>query len=127
MLLVKHVMTKNAVTDKGATTVESAIKILYEKHIGSVIIVDNEGKCEGIFTTRDALRVISQRISLKAPLNDVMTKNPITIRDTGSFSEAISLISSHGIRHLPVVDANDRLVGILSIRSFLEGIIGLTN
>ena len=124
---VKHIMTENVVTIKGDDTAESAIITLYEKHIGSVVIVDNKGKCEGIFTTRDVLRLIAQKTSLKTSINNVMTKSPITIRDTGSFSEAISLISSNGIRHLPVVDVNDRLIGILSIRCFLEGIIGLSH
>ena len=121
---VQHVMTENMVSIKGDTTAESGIKILYEKHIGSVIIVDDKGKCEGIFTTRDALRLIATNISLQTPISNVMTKNPITVRDTDSFSKAMSLISSHGIQNLPVVDANDRLIGILSIRSFFEEIIG---
>jgi CBS domain-containing protein len=120
-------MVKNVATIKGDTTAESAIIFLYEKHIGSVIIVDDKGKCEGIFTTRDALRLIAQKSSLEIPIRNVMTKNLITIRDNGSFSEALSLISNHGIRHLPVVDLNDRLVGILSIRGFLEEVVGIIN
>jgi CBS domain-containing protein len=120
-------MVENVATIKGDITAESAIRILYEKHIGSVITVDEKGRCEGIFTTRDALRLIAQKTSLCTPISDVMTKNPITILDTASFSEAISIISSHGIRHLPVIDVNDRLVGILSIRGFLEEVVGITH
>jgi CBS domain-containing protein len=116
-------MTEKVATIKGDIKAESAIRNLYEKHIGSVVIVDNEGKCEGIFTTRDALRLIAQGVSLQAPTNDVMTKNPITVRETASISEAISVISSNRVRHLPVLDENDRLIGIFSIRSFLEEIL----
>lgn len=119
-------MVENVATIKGDTTAESVIRTLYDKHIGSVIVVDKKGKCKGIFTGRDALRMIAQKTSLSTPISNVMTKNPITIRDNASFSEAISIISRHGIRHLPVVDENDQLVGILSIRRFLDEIVGIT-
>jgi CBS domain-containing protein len=119
-------MIENVITIEGSVTAESAIRTLYDKHIGSVIVVDKEGRCNGIFTGRDALRLVAQRTSLSTPVKDVMTKNPISVKSDASFGEAISLISSHGVRHLPVVDENDRLVGLLSIRSFLEEVVGIT-
>jgi CBS domain-containing protein len=119
-------MVENIATVKGDTPAESVIRTLYDKHIGSLIVVDKEGRCEGIFTGRDALRMIAQKISLSTPISEVMTKNPFTIRCDASFSEAISIISRHGIRHLPVVDENDRLVGLLSIRRFLDELVGIT-
>ena len=123
---IRHIMIKHVITAKSDTTIESAIKTLYEKHIGSLVITDNEGKCNGIFTERDAIRVIALNLSLSTPLKNVMTKNPITIREEASFAEAMALIASHGIRHLPAVDEKERLVGILSIRNFLDEIIGIT-
>ena len=122
---IRHIMIERVVTAKADTTVESAIKTLDEKHIGSIVITDDEGKCKGIFTERDAIRVIARNISLSTPLNKVMTKNPITIWDGASFAEAMALIVSHGIRHLPAVDEKKRLVGMLSIRNFLDEIIGI--
>ncbi len=119
-------MIKKVVTVKGDTTAESVIRTLHNKHIGSVIVVDDEGRCEGIFTERDAIRIMAQKISLNTLIKDVMTIKPFTIREDASFSEAISIIAAHGIRHLPVVDDNERLVGILSLRKFLDEIIGIT-
>jgi CBS domain-containing protein len=119
-------MIENVVTVKGNITAESAIRILHYKHIGSVIVVDDEGRCEGIFTERDAIQMIAQKISLNKLIQDVMTKNPFTIHEDASFGEAISIISSHGIRHLPVVDKNKQLVGLLSIRKFLDEVMGIT-
>ena len=123
---VQHIMIKRVVTTKQDTTVESAIKTLDEKHIGSIVITDNDGKCEGIFTERDAIRVIARNLSLSTPLKKVMTENPITIWEGASFSEAMTIVTSHGIRHLPVVDEKKRLVGILSIRNFLDEVIGIS-
>jgi len=122
---VQHIMIKRVVTAKQDTTVESAIKTLDEKHIGSILITDNDGKCEGIFTERDAIRVIARNLSLSTPLKKVMTENPITIWEGASLSEAMTIVTSHGIRHLPVVDEKKRLVGILSIRNFLDEVVGI--
>jgi len=118
-------MVENVVTARGNSSLESAIRALYDKHIGSIVITNEEGKCEGIFTARDALRVAIQRVPLNTPLRAIMTKNPITVREDASYGQAISIIASHGIRHLPVVDERDLLVGVLSIRSFLDEVVGI--
>ena len=125
VMKIRHIMIERVVTAKADTTIESAIKTLDEKHIGSIVITDDEGKCEGIFTERDAIRAIAQNVSLSTPLKEVMTKNPITIWEDASFAEAMALIVSHGIRHLPAVDEEKRLVGMLSIRNFLDEIVGI--
>jgi len=119
-------MVNNVVSMKGNASIESAVRALYEKHIGSVVITDDEEKCEGILTARDVLRVILQGGKLDTPLKDVMTKNPITVREDNSYSQAISIVASHGIRHLPVINEKGRLTGIFSVRSFLDEIIGIT-
>lgn len=123
---VRHIMITPVVTAKADTTVESAIKTLYEMHVGSIVIIDDERRCEGIFTERDAIRIFATKTSLNTPLKTVMTKNIITIRDEASFAEAMALIADHGIRHLPVVDGNKQLVGILSIRNFLDEVVGIS-
>ena len=123
---VRDIMVKRVVTAKQYTTVESVIKTLDEKHIGSILVTDDDGKCKGIFTERDAIRVIAQNLSLSTPLEKVMTQNPITIWEGASFSEAMRIVTSHGIRHLPVVDEKKRLVGILSIRNFLDEVVGIS-
>lgn len=124
-LKVRDIMVKNAVTAGGDSSLESAIRALHDKHIGSIVITNEEGKCEGIFTARDVLRVVIQRVPLNTPLREVMSKNPLTVREDASYSQAISIVVSHGIRHLPVVDERDRLVGVLSIRSFLDEVVGV--
>jgi len=94
--------------------------------VGSIVVTDKDGYCKGIFTERDAIRVIATNISQDILLEKAMTKNPITIREEASFAEAKSLIVTHGIRHLPVINNNRELVGIVSIRNFLDEVIGIT-
>jgi len=126
VMIVRDIMIRGVVTAKEDMTIESAIKTLDEKHIGSIVITDDEGKCTGIFTERDAIRVIARNFSLSTPLKKVMTQNPITVWEGASFAEAMALIVSHGKRHLPCIDEKKRLVGILSIRNFLDEVIGIT-
>ena len=108
-------------------TVEEAINILYEKHIGSVVLIDDDKKCVGIFTERDAIRLVAKNIELDQPLGNVMTKNVITIQENSSINEVRKIVLTHKIRHLPVVNQEDRIVGLLSVRAIVDQFFGLNN
>lgn len=106
-------------------TVEEAVGEMASRRIGSVVIVDGEGRPIGIFTERDLLiKVIGEGRDLKTPLREVMTPNPIVAREDWSASRALETMISRGFRHLPIVDDQGILVGIVSIkdiaRIFLE-------
>jgi CBS domain-containing protein len=124
-LKIKNIMIKKVVVEKEDSTIERALKKLYKFHIGSIIIIDNEKKCVGIFSERDAIRVIAQKIPLNTPLKTVMTKNVVTIRKDESYEKARRLILSHRIRHLPVTDKNGKIVGIFTLRGLLDEIFGI--
>jgi CBS domain-containing protein len=125
MLMVKHVMIENVVTTNPNITVKDAIKTLHEKHVGSIVVTDDNEKCMGIFTERDALRIIANEVPLDTSLDQVMTKNVTTIEENASLEEAKRIVVSHGIRHLPVVDNKGKLIGLLSVRKFLDELFGL--
>ncbi len=125
MLKVRDVMVKSVATASENTTLERAIEILYRKHIGSVVVTNKDEKCRGIFTERDAIRTVAQKIPLTTPLKKVMTKKVITIREGATLSEAIGAMASQGVRHLPVIDREGKLVGLLSIRGFLDELFGV--
>ena len=122
--MVKHIMIEDVVTVKPTITVKEAIKILHEKHVGSVIITDEAQRCVGIFTERDAIRIVASDIPLETQIDQVMTKNVATIGEEASLDEARRIIISHGIRHLPVVNGKEELVGLLSVRRFLDELFG---
>ena len=118
-------MIKNVVTAKENMTIEDAVKILYKKHVGALVITDDKGKCEGIFTERDALRSVARKVPLNTSLKQVMSKNVVTISENSSFAEAKRSITSQNIRHLPVVDKKGYLVGILTLRRILDELVGM--
>ena len=81
---------------------------------------------QGIFNERDAIRVVAQNLPLNAPIEIIMTKNVRTINEDASFDEVKRIMKFYKIRHLPVVDANERLVGLLSLRHILDELTGMT-
>jgi len=123
--MVKHIMIEDVVTAKSNITVKDAIRTLQEKHVGSIVITDDYQKCVGIFTERDAIRIVAGDVPLDTALDQVMTKHVATIGEEASLDEAKRIIVSHGIRHLPVVNSREELVGLLSVRRLLDELFGL--
>jgi CBS domain-containing protein len=124
MLMVRHVMLRNVVTTDPKTSIKAAIETLHKKHIGSLIITDSNQKCVGIFTERDVLRVVAQGVNFDTPIEEAMTSNVTTIGEA-SLEEARRLIVEHAVRHLPVVNSQGELVGLLSVRNLLDELFGL--
>jgi len=118
-------MIENVITTEEERTIGDAIKILFERHVGALVITDDKGKCKGIFTERDALRSVAKEVSLDTNLRNVMSKNVVTVREDASFAEAKRLIVLHGVRHLPVVDNKGNLLGILTLRRILDELMGI--
>jgi CBS domain-containing protein len=123
--MVRHVMLRNVVTTDPKTSIKAAIETLYKKHIGSLLITDNDQKCIGIFTERDVIRVVAQGVNLDTPIEKAMTSNVTTIGEEASLEEARRLIVEHAVRHLPVVNSQGELVGLLSVRKLLDEFFGL--
>jgi CBS domain-containing protein len=124
-MMTRDLMSKNVVTTFGDVPVKQAIDLLFKRHIGCIVIVDDTQRCQGIFTERDAIRVVAQNVPLDAPIEKIMTKNPFTVNEDSTFEEAKSIIISHKIRHLPVIDTNGKLVGLISVRKILDELSGL--
>ena len=124
MIKIRDIMVKEVITSIGEITIKEAVKILYEKHIGSIVIVDHDNRPKGIFTERDAIRCIAMGKPLDTRLENEMTKKIITVKDNIGFRELKALYSSKGIRHFPVVDEHNHLEGILNIRTIFDEILG---
>jgi len=123
-LNVKDIMIKSAVSAEEDIPLIQAIELLYEKHVGSIIVLDKKRGCKGIFTTRDPIRAIAQKTDLETPLRDVMTKSVVTIPEDASFSHAKDLMIKNRIRHIPVENEEGEIIGIVTIRSVLDKLIG---
>ena len=99
-----------------------AIRTMLDRHVGAVGVVDSEGRVAGIFTERDVLRklALESHDPERTPVRDLMT-TPVEMAtlSTGP-GEALSVMVERHFRHLPVVDNNGKLLGMLSIRNLLQ-------
>jgi CBS domain-containing protein len=96
-------------------------KMRVEKKGYAVVLEDDLTKrIVGIFTERDVMtRVIEQKLPASTPVENVMTANPTMLKMTDSVADAIRLMSQGGYRHLPLVDAEGRLAGVLGVRDLI--------
>lgn len=118
---VKHVMErKKVLTAPPETTVSKAAKLMANKNVGAVMVVENE-HLVGIFTERDAVfRVMAQGLDAKTTkLAEVMTNEPQTVDPEKSYGYALLMMHENGFRHVPVIE-NGKPVGIVSSRNALD-------
>ena len=116
--LVRDVMTKNPVTVSLNETVWDAVVKMDALGVGALPVVDDNGRVVGIFTERDLLRrvVAKKKDPQKTLISEVMTRNPVTVKPTDTIKTAKALMAKIKARHLPVVDDDGKIVGIVSIK-----------
>ena len=137
---VADVMTRNPILVKSQTSLREAIKILAEKHISGLPVVDDPGGLVGVISETDLMwqetgvdpppyiMILDSVIYLQNParydkevhkalgqtVGEVMSKKPISIKPNQSIKEAAHLMHEKNIRRLPVIDTKDRVIGILT-------------
>jgi CBS domain-containing protein len=103
-------------------TAEQAIRAMLDRHVGAVAVLDANTRVAGIFTERDVLRrlSLSGHEPAQTPVREVMT-TPVEMAtlDTTPGQALATMIERH-YRHLPIVDDDGRLLGMLSIRNVLQ-------
>lgn len=99
-----------------AATVLEAACLMNEHKIGALVVTE-AGRVVGMFTERDVLRrvVVEQREPAGTVVGDVMTPDVVCCTDATSIDEARSAMKNRRIRHLPVVDGDRSLQGLVSI------------
>ncbi len=104
-------------------TVADAVAAMREENIGCLLITD-AGRVAGLFTERDLLtRVLSLGRPLDTPIRMCMTPNPVSVSPKDSVRTAVRRMQKGGYRHLPVVDEENRPVGILSARRVVHYLV----
>ena len=94
--------------------VTDCVNRMNELRIGAMLVMDND-QLLGIFTERDAItRVLGAGLDpMQTPVSSVMTSDPVCVSTSTSLEEAMSIVSSRRIRHLPVVE-DDKVLGMVS-------------
>lgn len=105
------------------TSVYDALKLMSEKSIGAVLVLDN-GELKGILSERDYARkvVLQGRSSKETLVQDIMTEKVLFVENTVHVEECMALMNAKKVRHLPVFE-NGKLVGVISIGDVLKAIL----
>jgi len=110
-------MIIDPVTVKKEALVGDALKLMAEYKIGGIPVVDDNKNLMGIVTNRD-LRFVKE---LELPISDIMTsENIITTTEGTSLNQAEKILQEHKIEKLPVVDTNNKLIGLITYRDIIK-------
>jgi len=119
--MIRDVLADRAlITATADMSVRAASRLMAEKRIGALLVLGG-GSIAGIFTERDALnKVLAAGLDPDAtPLSAVMVAEPLTIREDRPLSHALHMMAEEGFRHVPVIDADGRAIGMVSARDAL--------
>jgi len=123
LLTVEDIMRKgnsSPVVNENIKISEVLVKITHAR-AGSATVIDKKGRLKGIFTDGDLRRHLEVDPNLSArKVKDVMTKKPTTVGPKMLAAEALHILEEKKIDELPVVDKNDRPVGLLDVQDLLR-------
>ncbi|MBI5638878.1 MAG: CBS domain-containing protein [Nitrospirae bacterium] len=141
-ILVQDVMTRDVISIPKYESVIQVAKILSEKNISGLPVVDKENKVIGIITQADILSIVGMRKEhtlkdllkhmLGEPLHerklgdivgDIMVSPAVTIKPHANIAEAAQMMDEKKIRRLPVVDDGNMLAGIISRADILKAVL----
>jgi len=113
---VKNLMTDFVREIQREDDVMTVAKIMRDNDIGFLPVIDNDNKVIGVVTDRDIVtRVIAMGENLYTKVDDVMTFPVYTVREEDELGVAAKQMSENQIRRLVVVDASDKLAGVISL------------
>jgi CBS domain-containing protein len=120
-VFVAQLMTPDLHTVTSETLVEDAARTMLDQDIGSLVVVDEESRIEGILTRTDFVRIVAERDPKDETATAAyMSTGVVTTTPQATIREAADLMIDSDVHHLPVVDDADRVVGIVTTTDLAE-------
>ena len=116
---VENALADNAVVVGPSATLSEVLSLMKEQGVGSVLVCV-ERKLAGIFTERDALKTMVEKVDLDSPISDLMITEVLTIAEGAPLANAIRLMAKGKCRRLPIVDVAGKLVGTVKVSGILH-------
>lgn len=119
---ITEVCKRDVVIADPDTSVPDAAKLMRERHVGSVVVVDEAGKPLGIVTDRDiVVEVVAAGVDHRAMrVGEIMSSPVLTVHEDDDALAALKTMRLRGVRRVPVVDSAGFLVGIAALDDLLE-------
>jgi len=122
---LKEIMRVDVIDVEPAETLQAAAQKMKEGKISSVLVTE-EGYLIGILTERDIVKAVAEGIDTElVHVRDYMTSAPIAVNPDTTVEEGARIMFERGFRHLPVVDGERELKGVVSIRDLARAGIKL--
>jgi acetoin utilization protein AcuB len=136
-MLISEWMSRDVITVTPDTSMMKASKILKEKNIRRLPVVDENGKMVGIVTDRDIKEASPSKATTldvhelyyllsEIKIKDIMTKNPFCVNENGTVEKAAVVMREKKVEGLPVVDDDDKVVGIITETDIFNVMIDIT-
>ncbi|MEO4048479.1 putative nucleotidyltransferase substrate binding domain-containing protein [Pseudomonas sp. CAU 1711] len=116
---LRELALQQPVACAAATPLREAVRRMHEQHVGSIVVVDEQWRAEGIFTLRDLRRVVAAGESLEQPIGALMTQHPFHLPPQATAFDAALAMTERHIAHVCLVE-QDRLVGVVSERDLFS-------
>jgi len=118
---VTDLMSAPIVAVAASSTVSEAVRTMMQRHVSSVVVLDAEGRLDGILTEHDVLRTIARDPAhLAKTVAQTMTRSVNGIDADALAYRALARMARLGVRHLPVIDDSGRALGMLTARSLIK-------
>lgn len=133
-MLVQHIMSRNVVT-VGLDDTLALVKEIFDHSKFHHLLAMEHGELLGVVSDRDLFKALSPNIgtsvetykdtaTLNKRVHQIMSRKPKCLREDATVDAAIDLFVEHAISCIPILSADDRLVGILSWRDVLRSLRG---
>ncbi|BES81997.1 CBS domain-containing protein [Pyrodictium abyssi] len=125
-LRARDVMTSPPVTIDPNATIKDVARKMREERVGSVLVVDEEGRLRGIITEHDLVFACSEGWDPNTKQAwEIMTEDPITVKPDEDIVVVIKKMRDANIRHIPVVGEDGKPLGMISARDILDFVMTL--
>ena len=104
-------------------TVYEAVARMDERRVGALLVMEGD-RLVGILSERDYTRnvILLGRASKDTPVSEIMTSQVIVVHPKMGLTECLSVVTNHGIRHLPVIEG-EKVIGVLSIGDLVRAVV----
>jgi len=114
-IFVARLMSTGLITVTPTTPVEDAANLLREHNIGSLVVVDDDNRLEGILTSTDFVHIVAESDpKAQTAVDRYMTREVVTASAQESIQDAADRMITYDIQHLPVVDDEEGVIGMIS-------------
>ena len=117
---IRSMRIQPVATTPASARLHEVVAAMQKRRVAAVVVSEND-RVVGIFTERDLLnRIVGLALNENLTIGEVMTPDPRTLSPDDRIADAIRLMTERGYRHVPLVDAKGKCVGLLSARDIVE-------